>query len=189
MVRLGQRRDTWPPVASVLQATVPSPPRSSVDTTGNRRGVGLTFLRRSGVVRFFDRLTATDDCDTTSAGDSVAASENSWPAMAIRLLIAVAGRSTPGSPIRYEPAAWFRVTATSRNRSRWSRWTRRLANAGLVQRITETRRNRVRQVSVTESGFAWIDEHLGGGAISHLDCSWDQLAKAIETGLQGNTNG
>lgn len=119
----------------------------------------------------------------------MAASENPWPAMAIRLLIVVAVRSTPGSPIRYEPAVWFLQRATSRNRSRWSRWTRRLANAGLVQRITETRRNRVRLVAITESGLKWIDEHLGGGAISNLDCSWDQLAKAIETELQGNTNG
>lgn len=109
--------------------------------------------------------------------------------MAIRLLIAVAVRSTPGTPIRYEPAVWFRQKATSRNRSRWSRWTRRLASAGRVKRITEARRNRVRQVAVTESGLAWINEHLGGGAISNLDCSWDQLVKAIETELQGNTNG
>ena len=44
MLRLGQRRATWPPVASVLQATVPSRPRTSVDTTGNRRGVGQAFF-------------------------------------------------------------------------------------------------------------------------------------------------
>lgn len=44
MVRVGHRRDTWRPVASVLQVMVPSPPRTSVDTRGNRRGVGLTFF-------------------------------------------------------------------------------------------------------------------------------------------------
>lgn len=119
----------------------------------------------------------------------MAASKNPWAAMAIRLLIAVAVRSSLGAPIRYEPAVWFRQKATSRNRSRWSRWTRRLAYAGLVQRITEPRRNRVREVAVTESGLAWIEKHLGNGAISHLDCSWDHLAKMFETELQGNTNG
>ena len=44
LVRLAQRRDTRQPVASVSQATVPSRPKSSVDTTGNRRGVGQTFF-------------------------------------------------------------------------------------------------------------------------------------------------
>ena len=96
----------------------------------------------------------------------MAASESGWPAIAVRLLVAVAARSPTQSPIPYEPAVWFRQRASARNRSRWSRWTRRLASAGLVRRVSEPSSDRVRQVGVTPSGRAWIDEHCGPGALS-----------------------
>ena len=51
--------------------------------------------------------------------------------MAVRLLVAIAARTPDQSPIRYEPAVWFRQRASARNRSRWSRWTKRLASAGV----------------------------------------------------------
>ena len=104
----------------------------------------------------------------------MAASESGWPVIAVRLLIAIAARSPDQSLIRYEPAVWFRQRASTRNRSRWSRWTKRLADSGLIRRVSEPSRDRVRQVGVTPSGRAWIDLYCGPGAMSHLDCAWDQ---------------
>ncbi|WP_437226046.1 hypothetical protein SH661x_004378 [Planctomicrobium sp. SH661] len=102
----------------------------------------------------------------------MATSEHEWPTVALKLLLAIAIRTPDGRPTRYEPAAWFRQRPTSRNRSRWSRWTRRLASAGLVRRLTEPNRDRVRQVALTKSGLAWIDEHCGTGAIDDLNLNW-----------------
>ena len=104
----------------------------------------------------------------------MAVRETLWPPMAIRLLVTIAARSPDQTPICYEPASWFRQRASVRNRSRWSRWTRRLASAVLVRRVSEPSRDRVRHVGVTPSGRAWIDEHCGPGALSQLDCHWDQ---------------
>ena len=103
----------------------------------------------------------------------MATSANEWPPVALKLLLAIARRTADGRPARYEPAAWFRKRPTSRNRSRWSRWTRRLASAGLVRRLTEPNRDRVRQVVVTKRGLAWIHEHCGCGAIDDLNLNWD----------------
>jgi DNA-binding MarR family transcriptional regulator len=59
-----------------------------------------------------------------------------------------------------------------------------LASAGLIRRLTEPNRDRVRQVVVTPAGRAWIDEHCGNGAIADLGLHWsdssDLLRSAIE---------
>jgi len=102
----------------------------------------------------------------------VATSANEWPPVALKLLLAIARWNSDNRPTRYEPAAWFRQRPTSRNRSRWSRWTRRLASAGLVRRVTEPNRDRVRQVAITKRGLAWIHEHCGSGAIDDLNLNW-----------------
>ena len=102
----------------------------------------------------------------------MATSVNEWPPVALKLLLAIARRTPDGRPARYEPAAWFRQLPTSRNRSRWSRWTRRLASAGFVRRLTEPNRDRVRQVAITKRGIAWIHEHCGSGAIDDLGLDW-----------------
>lgn len=103
----------------------------------------------------------------------MATSANEWPPVALKLLLAIARRTPDGRPTRYEPAAWFRQRPISRNRSRWSRWTRRLANAGLIRRLTEANRDRVRQVAITKRGLDWIHEHCGSGAIDDLNLTWD----------------
>lgn len=102
----------------------------------------------------------------------MASSANVWPPVAIRLLLAIAERTHEGNATRYEPSAWFRQPPTSRNRSRWSRWTRRLASAGLIRRLTELNRDRVRQVAVTTGGLAWIEEYCGRGAIADFGLNW-----------------
>ena len=102
----------------------------------------------------------------------MATSANEWPPVALKLLLAIARRNPAGRPIRYEPAAWFRQRPTSRNRSRWSRWTRRLTIAGLVRRLTEPNRDRVRKVVITKRGLVWIHEHCGRGAIDDLNLNW-----------------
>lgn len=102
----------------------------------------------------------------------MATSAIEWPPVALRLLLAIARRTPDGRPTRYEPTAWFRQRPTSRNRSRWSRWTRRLASAGLVRRLTEPNRDRVRQVAITKRGLDWIHEHCGSGAIYDLNLNW-----------------
>ena len=102
----------------------------------------------------------------------MATSGEMWPSIAVQLLLAIAERTQGERHTRYEPAVWLRQRPTSRHRSRWSRWTRRLANAGLIRRITEANRDRVRQVTLTPVGQAWIDEHCGDGAITDLDLHW-----------------
>ncbi len=92
----------------------------------------------------------------------------------MKLLLAIAQWTLVDQATRYEPADWFRQRASVRNRSRWSRWTKRLASAGLVRRVSEPSRDRVHHVGVTTSGRDWIDEHCGPGALSQLDCHWDQ---------------
>ncbi|MFV0443620.1 MAG: hypothetical protein ACK5Q5_08615 [Planctomycetaceae bacterium] len=91
----------------------------------------------------------------------------------MKLLLAITRRTADCRPTHYEPAAWFRQRPTSRNRSRWSRWTRRLASAGLVRRLTEPNRDRVRDVAITKRGLDWIHEHCGSGAIDDLNLTWD----------------
>ena len=111
----------------------------------------------------------------------MAGSERDWPAPAVRLFLAIAERTPDGSPELYAPACWLRQRATPRNRSRWSRWTRRLANAGLIRRFTEPNRDRVRQVAVTPAGRAWINEHCGPGAVNDLNLGWDRLQDLRES--------
>lgn len=105
----------------------------------------------------------------------MATSANVWPPVAVQLLLAIAERTRDQRPTRYSPAAWLGQLPTSRNRSRWSRWTRRLAAAGLIRRLTEPNRDRVRQVVISNAGLTWIAEHCGDGAITNLDLQWDSL--------------
>ena len=106
----------------------------------------------------------------------MATSANEWPPVALKLLLAIARRTSDGRPTRYEPAAWFRQRPTSRHRSRWSRWTRRLANEGLIRRLIEPNRDRVRQIAITKDGLTWIHEHCGGGSLDNLNLNWNQSA-------------
>lgn len=90
-----------------------------------------------------------------------------WPTVAVRLLLAVGERSEDSNgPVQYSPAEWMRERPTAKQRKRWSRWTRRLAAAGLIRRITEHTRDRVRQVRLTAQGRRWIREHCGVGAVA-----------------------
>ena len=104
--------------------------------------------------------------------ESETVAERTWPPLAIQLLLAIAQRSTVDSVTWYEPAVWFNRSPTACHRMRWSRWTRRLADAGLIRRLTEPNRDRVREVTVTPSGLEWIAEHCGGGALSNLNLVW-----------------
>ena len=92
-----------------------------------------------------------------------------WPANAKWLLYEIAKRTCWNPPVRYEPAAWFGKRSTVRSRARWSRWTKRLASDGLVQRITEPHRDRVQWVTITPLGLEWIDEHWGLASLQPVD--------------------
>ena len=103
-----------------------------------------------------------------------------WPSVAIRLLMSIRDVSQTSS-VRYRPAVWLQEKPTPSRRQRWSRWTRRLATAGLLERICEPSRDRVTHVRITPDGIAWLDEHVGGST-SELDIDmswfamWDQAA-------------
>lgn len=114
----------------------------------------------------------------------MATSANVWPPVALRLLLAIAERTHGDRPTRYEPAAWLRQRPTSRNRSRWSRWTRRLASTGLIRRLTEPNRDRVRQVVVTSAGRSWINEHCGDGAITDLGLHWGDPTVLVQLDIE-----
>lgn len=109
---------------------------------------------------------------------------NVWPPVALRLLLAIAARTHGDRPTRYEPAAWLRQRPTPRNRSRWSRWTRRLAGAALIRRLTEPNRDRVRQVVITSAGWAWINEHCGDGAIADLGLHWGDPTDLLQPNIE-----
>ena len=82
-----------------------------------------------------------------------------WPT--IRLLQAICRRAkSPGTTIRYAPADWLNERPTPKRRQRWSRWTRRMAAAGLIERTTEPARDRVTHVRVTDASWRWA-ESLG----------------------------
>lgn len=102
-----------------------------------------------------------------------------WPSVAVRLLLAIAERTSEAGSTRYEPTAWLRQSPTPRNRSRWSRWTRRLASAGLIRRLTEQNRNRVRRVVITAAGTDWVNEHCGNGAILDFGLTWDHVPSKL----------
>ncbi|MFV0442163.1 MAG: hypothetical protein ACK5Q5_01185 [Planctomycetaceae bacterium] len=104
--------------------------------------------------------------------------------MAFKLLLAIAERTHAERPTRYEPAAWLRQRPTSRNRSRWSRWTRRLAGAGLIRRLTEPNRDRVRQVVITAAGMDWISEQCGSGAMCDLGLHWGEPTDLLPSNLE-----
>ncbi len=90
--------------------------------------------------------------------------------VAFRMLTVVAGlASQPDVFIPYVPSNWFREKPTPRRRARWSRTLRSLAGAGMLQRQTDDRRDRVRRVAVTPSGWNWILENSGAGAFLSLE--------------------
>lgn len=90
--------------------------------------------------------------------------------LAGRMLIAIARQAgQPGTLIAYRPATWFAESPTVCRRTRWSRTTRRLERYGLVCRDVDRSRDRVRNVSVTESGWRWIVENCGLGAVLALE--------------------
>ena len=92
-----------------------------------------------------------------------------WPVVAVEMLLAIAARSAgTTAAVRYSPAEWFRKSPTDRRRSAWSRWLKRLAAAGLVERLTETRRDRVRSVRLTAEGWLWIEVNRGGCDVEEL---------------------
>lgn len=99
--------------------------------------------------------------------------EFQWPPIPVQLLLAIAKRAAEGEQIEYVPACWFRLPPTPRNRSRWSRWSRRLARAGLIRRLTELNRDRVRRVAVTPAGLEWIEANCGPGALLDLNLEWN----------------
>ncbi len=103
----------------------------------------------------------------------MAQSEFDWSPIAVQLLLAIAERTRDCKPISYAPASWLQLPPSPKNRSRWSRWTRRLANAGLVQRLTEPNRDRVRRVAITPAGLEWIERMCGPGALWELSCEWE----------------
>lgn len=109
---------------------------------------------------------------------------NVWPPVALKLLLAIAERTQAKRPTRYEPAAWLRQRPTSRNRTRWSRWTRRLAGAGLIRRLTEPNRDRVRQVVITAAGMDWVSEHCGSGAIDDMGLHWDNPIDLVQPDIE-----
>ena len=107
-----------------------------------------------------------------------------WPTLPVRLLTSIARISgEPDQSIPYEPARWFDERPTDRNRSRWSRWTRRLAKAGLLSRTTEPKRDRTQSVAVTREGWQWIVEHCGEGAVTDLNLSGLPLSGLPPSGL------
>ena len=87
-----------------------------------------------------------------------------------RMLIAVARvAGQTGSFITYRPAIWFDENPTVCRRARWSRTLRRLEGCGLVIRQVDRSRNRVRKVAVTETGWKWVIENCGPGAVLPLE--------------------
>ena len=90
--------------------------------------------------------------------------------LAGRLLIAMAREAGQvGSFIVYRPAYWFAESPTVCRRTRWSRMTRRLERCGLVQRQVDCSRDRVRKVAVTQTGWRWVIENCGPGAVLPLE--------------------
>ena len=90
-------------------------------------------------------------------------SQSTLPASTKRLLAAIGrqvGSEARQAGIRYEPAIWLHQKPTVTRRQRWSRLTKRLERAGLLERIVERTRNRVTHVRLTKSGRAWLDEHV-----------------------------
>lgn len=80
------------------------------------------------------------------------------------LLVAIGhhdGSEPSGAGIRFEPAAWFRQTATPARRQQWSLWTKQQEQAGLLECMVEPSRDRVIHVRLTKFGRAWLDEHVG----------------------------
>ncbi len=83
------------------------------------------------------------------------------PAGRDRMLVTVGAENGSGpreAGIRYEPSNWFREKPTPRRRKRWSRWTKRLERAGLLERTIERSRDRVTHVRLTRrAGLGWTN--------------------------------
>ncbi len=86
------------------------------------------------------------------------------------MLIAVARvAGQPGVFITYRPAIWLDETPTVCRRSRWSRTMRRLERCDFVIRQVDRSRNRVRKVAVTGTGWQWVIDNCGLGAVLPLE--------------------
>lgn len=82
------------------------------------------------------------------------------------MLVAIARLTRqPDLFIPYAPSVWFQAKPTPRHRARWSRTLRRLVAAGMLCCQTDSSRNRVRRVSITLSGWNWLLENGGAGAL------------------------
>ena len=97
---------------------------------------------------------------------------STWPQIAVALLLEIGRRSDIERAIEYAPGVWLDRKPTAKFRQRWSRWTRRLAHAGLIERLTETRRDRVTHVRLTKDGRIWILRNCGAGALEEIPCEF-----------------
>ena len=141
---------------------VPSPCGTRGYIAGNRRGLWHSFFRAG-----FSILMATPLLMTTSDKIPVTAPLDRLSGRMLITVARVAGQ--PESFISYRPAIWFDENPTVCRRTRWSRTMRRLERLGLVIRQVDRSRNRVRKVSVTETGWQWVIENCGPGAVLPLE--------------------
>lgn len=143
---------------------VPSRCRVETYASGNRRVIRHTFFRAG--ISYRD-VNISDEIDFGEI--SVAAQFENLPPVAMQLLIAIARNAgQSGRFIPYRPTSWLAQKPTCRNRSRWSRWTRRMTVRGLLWRSVETGRDRVCSVAVTPDGWNWLVEQCGEGALVDL---------------------
>lgn len=111
--------------------------------------------------RSFESGNATHDDVSGYGENSVTAAEldsQNLSLLELRLLIGMFRRvRSRERPVRYAPAEWLKQRPTPKLRQRWSRATRRMAAAGLIERITEPSRDRVTHVRVTQPGWQTIE--------------------------------
>ena len=74
--------------------------------------------------------------------------------------------------IPYRPAVWFGGPLSGSRRKAISRATMKLALRGLVERMTQRRRDRVTHLRLTRAGFCQAIELAG-------DIDWPQLAASL----------
>lgn len=90
--------------------------------------------------------------------------------LAVRILIAVAREvGQPGCWVTYCPAFWFSETPSVRRRKRWSRMVRFLGDKGFLARQVDPKRDRVRQIAITQLGWQWVVDNCGPGAFLPLE--------------------
>jgi hypothetical protein len=59
-----------------------------------------------------------------------------------------------------------------------------LAGAGLIRRLTEPKRDRVRQVAITAAGMDWISEHCGSGATGDMGLHWGNATDLLQPNIK-----